>query len=550
LKTDACVYTKGENNSKIILIIYVDDLVYVGPSVKELDTFQQQLSKAFQATHEDTLTWILGIAVTRKGNTTTLSQAKYISEVIDRFAITAGISTPAATQRLDQSMKPKTEEERIQMKEIPYLQAVGSIGYAATCTRPDIQFAFGMAGRYSSDPGMQHWEGVRRILKYIYATKDLQLTFVGRHPNEPVELTGMVDSDWAGDKDTRRSTTGFVFYLDDSPIAWSSKIQRSVACSSCEAEYIALSTAAQEGIYLLHLLQEIGVEVKLPIVIAQDNQGSIAMAENPVHHSKAKHIDIRYHFVRELVHNKTIQMTNVKSEHNTADILTKPLERTKFGIHRSALMGGRGGAATATDNAATSHEHNGILFISDSKWGTQTPQKVHADGSQKEGSKRNNNTANNTNHTEQAGLTMNSSSKWDNADWSLLDQERLNVATREMAQLLTTPATSHKTTTSQQSDDDDTDDSKATTIDDGPIDNPKTKSDWDDRAAFEGSDGELIEQHKRGNKRPREPAITADSDEEQPRDLTFTLEDKELTVKVKGASRVRLCVNFDKNNTN
>jgi hypothetical protein len=147
-----------------------------------------------------------------------------------------------------------------------------------------------------------------------------------------------VDSDWAGDKYTRISTTGHVFYIDTMPISWLSKSQKSVACSSCEAEYIALSSAAQEGVYLLHLLQEMDINVKTPIVIAQDNQGSIAMAENPVHHSKAKHIDIRYHFVRELVEDNKIKLQYVRSADNTADILTKPLEKTKHNTHRDKIL--------------------------------------------------------------------------------------------------------------------------------------------------------------------------------------------------------------------
>jgi hypothetical protein len=200
-----------------------------------------------------------------------------------------------------------------------------------------------MVGRFSQDPGTQHWEGVRRILKYLYATKELKLTYTSKNTSTAVRLTGMVDSDWAGDKDTRKSTTGHVFYLDEMPISWLSKSQKSVACSSCEAEYIALSSAAQEGIYLLNLLTEMKVQVQTPVVICQDNQGSIAMAENPVHHSKAKPIDIRYHFVRELVEDKKIQLQYIPSANNTADILTKPLERTKHNTHLDNILGGRGG---------------------------------------------------------------------------------------------------------------------------------------------------------------------------------------------------------------
>jgi hypothetical protein len=235
-------------------------------------------------------------------------------------------------------MSPKTEEERLEMNNKPYLQVLGSVGYAANSTRPDLQFAYGMAARFASNPGLGHWKGLKRMLHYLKETKEFGLTFRRDKSEKAITVTGYVDSDWAGCTDTRRSTTGYIFLVSGAPVSWSSKVQKTVARSSVEAEYMALSAAAQEAVYLRTLIEELGFKVQLPMTIFQDNQGSIFLAEGKGNHGRTKHIDIRHHFIRDLVEEKVIQVTYIPSNRNVADIFTKPLDQLKFGTHRAAMM--------------------------------------------------------------------------------------------------------------------------------------------------------------------------------------------------------------------
>ena len=151
-------------------------------------------------------------------------------------------------------------------------------------------------------------------------------------------MIGFSDADWAGDQDDRHSTTGNLFLMAGGPVSWLSKKQAIVALSTSEAEYIALSVATQEAVWLRRLLVDLKGNSVCPTVMMEDNQGTIAMARNPVSHARTKHIDIRYHYVRETVQKKVISLNYCPSENMTADILTKPLTRGRFESLRS-LMG-------------------------------------------------------------------------------------------------------------------------------------------------------------------------------------------------------------------
>jgi len=342
-RNDLCLYYRGEGKNKLVLIIYVDDLVYASQTEQEPIKFEHQLDKEFKTTHEGTIKWILGIKVDHDIRTgiTTLSQEKYVDNILKRFNMEScrGAATPAETTVLNKRMGPLDEDERSSMRSKPYREVLGSIGYAANCTRPDIQFAFGMAARFAADPGEKHWSGILRTLRYLHDTKELKLTFRQTDSSAPIQLTVLVDADYGEDKDTRKSTTGFIIFLDNNPITWSSRAQRIVAQSTLEAEFIALNTAAKEAMYTLSLLTEIGMNVTQPVTVYQDNQSSIHYASNDTNTTRAKHIDIRYHYVKDLVRDGQIILKHVRSAENTADILTKPLDRVKFTHHRAPLLG-------------------------------------------------------------------------------------------------------------------------------------------------------------------------------------------------------------------
>ncbi|XP_074293025.1 secreted RxLR effector protein 161-like [Silene latifolia] len=172
------------------------------------------------------------------------------------------------------------------------------------CTRPDICYAVGLVSRYQSNPGPAHWQGVRRILRYLCGTSDFVLCYQGGD----LSLIGYSDADWGGDLDESKSTSGYAFILGGGAISWCSKKQECIALSTMEAEYIAVSLAVQEAMWLRSFLQDLNLtpNVNEPVVMFCDNTAAIQFAQDPKFHRKAKHIKRRYHFVREAINNKEI----------------------------------------------------------------------------------------------------------------------------------------------------------------------------------------------------------------------------------------------------
>jgi len=185
-----------------------------------------------------------------------------------------------------------------------------------------------------SNPSEIHWMGVKRIFRYLRGTSKYGLVYDG---SGDLELTGFSDADWAGDINTRRSTSGYVFQLGKFTITWSSRKQATVAKSSTEAEYVALSTATQEGIWLRRLLINLDLKPSSPTVIFEDNQGVIDLSKNPKHHDRTKHIDVSHHFVRERVASNEIAVVYCPTDEMAADILTKGLSTIKFHKFRNML---------------------------------------------------------------------------------------------------------------------------------------------------------------------------------------------------------------------
>jgi hypothetical protein len=182
---------------------------------------------------------------------------------------------------------------------------------------------------------MEHWKAVLQILKYLQGTKHLLLTLGGKA--KAITLGAYSDADWAGDLDGRRSRTGFVIMINDWPIAWSAKLQVSVALSSTEAEYVALSATAKEVIACRHLLTELGFEQENPTIVFEDNDSCIAIAEGQKKHPGVKHIDIRHHFIKDRIKQGDIVLERKPTKDMVADIFTKNLPGISFSQHRLSL---------------------------------------------------------------------------------------------------------------------------------------------------------------------------------------------------------------------
>jgi hypothetical protein len=221
-----------------------------------------------------------------------------------------------------------------------YQKAVGSLIYLNTCTRPDISFAVSSLARKMSNPSYQDWHAVKRLLRYLKGTKDYGISLGNNNQQNPADPGKIIkvysDADWAGDIATRRSTSGYLIYLQQILICWGTKIQRVVALSTAEAEYISGSTACQETTWVRNLHHEITKQRIVPHLMI-DNQAAIAMSKNNIQHARAKHIDIRYHYIRDLVMNNEITIEYCASNDMIADIMTKPLGRILFEKFREKL---------------------------------------------------------------------------------------------------------------------------------------------------------------------------------------------------------------------
>ena len=351
--SDECIYVKkGGSKAIIIIAVYVDDLIIASNSVKERVHLQNQLSQQYQMKDMGELHWCLGMRITRDRTARTIKvdQSAYIMKVLKRFTMEQckSCDTPAQINvKLTTKMSPSTDTETKLMKKIPYQSAIGSLMYAMIGTRPDIAAATIAASRFMSNPGTQHWTAVKKIFRYLRGTTSLGITFSGstnnnkdvNNNNNNINVIGYCDSDWGDNIDHRKSTTGYVFHIANGPVSWSSKVQPTVALSSTEAEYMAVSMAAQDAKWIINLLNELHFEVKTPVVIYEDNQGCIALSKNNVNHSRTKHIDIKHHFIRECVKLQQIQLQYLPTEEMVADMLTKPIDTKKFVNLRATLMG-------------------------------------------------------------------------------------------------------------------------------------------------------------------------------------------------------------------
>ena len=204
---------------------------------------------------------------------------------------------------------------------------VGSLIYLTSCTRPDLCFIVSTLSQYLSKPTYAHLNLCKNVLRYLKGTLDYGLTF---KPIGQIKIVGYSDASWAN-AENRKSISGFAYSLSDDTtlISWKSKKQPTVALSTCESEYIAMTLAMQEGIFISQLLKDIGMcSGGEPVILYIDNKGAIDLAKNPVHHQRTKHVDIKYHFIRTKVQDGSFILKYVPSKSNIADLFTKPLPRT------------------------------------------------------------------------------------------------------------------------------------------------------------------------------------------------------------------------------
>ena len=254
-----------------------------------------------------------------------IGQPAYTENLLKRFGMQD--SKPTSTPvDVNSKLQPATKQDET-FNHTEYQSAVGSLMYLAVSTRPDIAYAVNNLARFNSNPQKVHWTAMKRVLRYLKGTINHGILY---RQDGSDKCIGYSDADWAGDLSDRKSTSGYIFMLSGGAISWSSRKQKCVALSTAEAEYIALSGATQECIWLRQLEAELGSSSEGPTLIFEDNQSTIAMAKNPQFHGRAKHIDIRHHFVREKVALGTIKLEYCPTTDMTADMMTKGLNREQY----------------------------------------------------------------------------------------------------------------------------------------------------------------------------------------------------------------------------
>ncbi|CAB0019909.1 unnamed protein product [Nesidiocoris tenuis] len=326
-EADPCVYTS--KNKDVIVAVYVDDIIVASIDLKKIEEFKQKLQESFEIRDIGILNYCLGIEFLHEDGKIKMSQEKYIKELLKKYKMEncSTVTTPMIT-----GLQLKKNENTEELKNYPYQNLIGALIYIAVATRPDISFSVSYLSQFNNCYGKDHWLAAKRILKYLKGTSHLTLTY---SPTK-TPLQGLSDADWAASQIDRRSYTGYCFQYAGGAISWEARKQKTVALSSTEAEYMCLTEAAKEAVHLYTLSNDLGMSQNF-ITIFNDNQAAQSLAINPIISNRSKHIDIRQHYIREVIENGKIKLQYRPTAQMTADIFTKPLDVSKYSNFRSQL---------------------------------------------------------------------------------------------------------------------------------------------------------------------------------------------------------------------
>ena len=320
---DPCVYVRRTRSSTLIILIWVDDLLIAASDIKTLNDFKKCFSSSFQIKDLGELNWFLGIQFKITPTYISLNQSFYTQSIINRFKMS---EAKPRTLPCDPSVYDLLREPSEYLQNpTPFRELVGSLIYLMTATRPDLAFIVTLLSRFMQTPTKMQYKIGLGILQYLKYTLHYELKYV--RMEDPLQITIFSDSDWASDLDFQ-SISGYLCKLNknSAAISWRSGKQTLVAASSCESEYIALFHAISEGIFLRQLLAEFLNLPPMIVLVYGDNVGSITLAKHPAYHRKSRHINIKYHFIRKYVRNKSVILAYIPSRQNLADMATKPLK--------------------------------------------------------------------------------------------------------------------------------------------------------------------------------------------------------------------------------
>ena len=322
-KADHGVYVKGKGKDWISVALYVDDLLIISANDSEVEKVKKCLSSVFKMKDLGLVEYFLGMKFTKTKTGYHINQSKYIKEILEVFGMAD--CNPAKAPMVGNWDLDNDQSESVD--ETLYRSMIGKLLYAANYTRPDISYAVSLLSRYLNCPRTIHLKAAKHVLRYLKGNPGLGIEF-SHQPK--FSLEAYCDADWAGDKQDRKSTTGYVVIASNGAICWKSKKQSVVSLSTTEAEYMAVGEVTKEVLWIKNMISELHLEVPLPVTIHEDNNGCLNLSKNPVHHSRTKHIDIRHHFLRDHVQSGDITLRAIRSQDMIADMLTKNLGAVQF----------------------------------------------------------------------------------------------------------------------------------------------------------------------------------------------------------------------------
>ncbi|KAD3338048.1 hypothetical protein E3N88_33569 [Mikania micrantha] len=331
---DNCVYIMEYSSGRFVyLLLYVDDMLIACEDKRQIQIVKGVLMREFDMKELGSAKKILGMEIQRDRNKKLLylSQSSYIRKVLKNYSMEncKPVMTPMAQHfKLSKSDCPVTVEEIEEMQNVPYSNAVGSLMYLMVCTRPDIGYAVSLVSRFLSNPGKLHWGAVKWILRYLNGSKDLGLIFGQVNADDPLIL-GYVDSDFAKDLDRGRSITGYGFKVIGSMVSWKANLQHVVALSTTESEYIALTEAVKEAMWLKGFVTDLGFD-QVDALVLCDSQGAVQLSKNQRFHERKKHINVKLHFIRDVIESKEVMVEQIDTLCNAADMFTKALAGSQF----------------------------------------------------------------------------------------------------------------------------------------------------------------------------------------------------------------------------
>jgi len=319
------LFVKHQEEKILIACLYIDDLVFTESDERMFAEFKASMKQEFDMTDLGKMKFFLGVEIVQNDEGIYLSQRKYTLEILERFGLE---NANSVRNPMVPGMKLMKNEDGEQVNMTRYKQMVGSLMYLSV-TRPDIMFVVGLISRYMEKPTNLHIQAIKRILRYVKGSVNLGI-YYKREAASDERLMAYSDNDYAGDQDDLRSISGYVFMLSEGAVAWSSKKQPVVSLSTTRAEFISAAHYACQAVWMRRVLEMLDCKQGTHTIIHCDNMSTIKLAKNLVMHGRSKHIDVRFHFLRELCKEGVIELKHYNTRDQITDIMTKALKMDAF----------------------------------------------------------------------------------------------------------------------------------------------------------------------------------------------------------------------------